>query len=359
MSDFLSNLIDRARGALEVVQPHIPSIYEPYRRGSGLLGAHPGFAAPDASSELAVEAASEGDAYAAPISHQARDLEARRVLPGRNDQTEPAVETGSEGDASATSINHGTHRLRTRLVRATPPESHAKLGARFKPPDSSRVVRPHFIPRVAASPEQIAAIDIPNRHDGATELRSSPLVRRTFQPSLQTAKATDPIAVPPADASADEPESACSLPAAPAVREGGLVGRLRSPEIDTETSSASLDFRRFTEPRASAEPALVAKVLSSATGALPPVEWPSLQARPAPSVTGAVRPPLAPRSRGVNQPEAGPSSGSLTPAVQVSIGKVEVRAAFAEPRNRLAPPPRSMPTVSLDDYLNRRHRGNR
>jgi hypothetical protein len=43
------------------------------------------------------------------------------------------------------------------------------------------------------------------------------------------------------------------------------------------------------------------------------------------------------------------------PAVQVTIGKVEVRAIFPEP-SRPAPRPPSRPTLSLDNYLQKRSR---
>jgi hypothetical protein len=443
MSDFLTHLIGRTRGTLEVVRPRVPSIYEPYRRGAGLLGAQPGLRPRDAPSELAVqtgpeddtdalptshqtrelgappvlparkaltdrgvETGSEGDVNAAPISHQTRELAARRVHPRRDAQTEPAVETGSEddvnaapighqtqglaarrvhprrdaqtdpavetgseGDVNASSINHGTHRLRTQVVGATAPEVQfaghepdAQPAERFEPSDSSRVLRPPLIPRIADRPEQIAAIEVPTGHERTTDLNPSSISRHTFQPSLPTRKARtaepDSIAVTPDDAREGQPEGVRPLPVAQAVTKRGLVGHSRSLEIETETSSPSLGLRRSAEPHASAEPPLVVQPLPPVTGAVRPVEWPSLQARPAPPLTGAVRPPLAPRSGGA-RPQALPLSSPPKPDIQVSIGRVEVRAVFPEPAARRAPPRSSRPTVSLDDYLNRRHRGRR
>jgi hypothetical protein len=46
------------------------------------------------------------------------------------------------------------------------------------------------------------------------------------------------------------------------------------------------------------------------------------------------------------------------PAIQVTIGKVEVRAIFPEP-SRPAPPAPSRPTLSLDNYLQKRSRSGR
>jgi hypothetical protein len=444
MSDFLTSLIGRARGTLEVVQPRVPSLYEPYRRGSGLLGAQPGLRPRYASSEPAVETGSGDDVNATPASHQAQELAARRVLPvrnaqtergietgsegdvkaapiapqaqelaarpvlprrnaqtkpavetnseggvnaapishptqetdarpvlpRRNAQTEPAVQTGSEDDVNAAPINYGTHRLRTHAARATPREGQSadheldfEPAERFEPPHSSGDAQAPFIPRVVARPEQITAIEVPTGHHRATELNALPITRHTFQPSLPTRRAqtaeTDSIAVPPSDTREGKPEGVRPLPASQAVTKRGLVRDPRSLEIETEPSSPSLDFRRSAEQRTSAEPHLVAQPLSPATGVVRPVEWPSLQARPAPSVTGAVRPPLAPRSGGARNPEALPPSSSPKPNIQVSIGRVEVRAVFPEPAVRRAQPRSSRPTVSLDDYLNRRPRGRR
>jgi len=358
MSDFLTSLIGRARGTLEVVQPRVPSIYEPYRRG---VETQPGIGPRVATSEASVENDPGDGTNAAPISHQTQELGARRVLPRRNAQTEPAVETGSEGDASATSINHRTHGLRTQVVATTPEVPFAGHEPDAQAADPSRVVRPSLVSRVIARPEQIAAIEVLAAGHGRTkELIASSITRHTFQPSLQTTKATDPMAVPSADTREDRSESAPPLPAAQAVTTRGVFGSLRSLEIETETSSTSLGFRRSAEPRVSAEPSLVAQPLSSATAAAGSLEWPSLQVHPVSSVTGGVRPPLAPRSGGARNPEALSPSNPPKPDIQVSIGRVEVRAVFPEPATRRRPPQtRSRPTVSLDDYLNRRHREQR
>jgi hypothetical protein len=43
--------------------------------------------------------------------------------------------------------------------------------------------------------------------------------------------------------------------------------------------------------------------------------------------------------------------------VQVSIGRVDVRAVFAPPPASPPPQPRSAPVMSLDDYLKQRDGG--
>ncbi len=82
-----------------------------------------------------------------------------------------------------------------------------------------------------------------------------------------------------------------------------------------------------------------------------------LAAHPASLAKSAIRPPVATRSAAARNPVTQPASNPNNSTIQVSIGRVEVRAVFPEPPARRSQPPRSRPTVSLDDYLNPRHRG--
>jgi len=324
MSDFLANLVGRSLGASEVVQPRVPSVYEPYRRGSGLLGAHPN-------------------------------------LPARDTDPQPAVEAGSQDDVKAALINYGTLGLRAPAARATTREGQsseheadANAAEGFEPLDSSRTARSLSTVRIVARPEQIAATEVPSRHDSTTELSASPIVRpASFQPSLPTAKArtegTDFIAATPLDTQGDKIEYL-----RPPVALRAVTKQPGSPEMKSETSSSSLGLRRSAEPRTSAE-----QPLSPAPGAVRPLTWPSLQAHPSPPVTGAVRPPVTPRPGRAGSPEGLSTSSPPKSGIQVSIGRVEVRAVFPEPPSHRTPPPRSRPTMSLDDYLNRRNRGKR
>lgn len=67
MSNFLTNLVSRSLGTVKVVQPRVPSLYEPYRSGGGLLGALP---APVVSHfESPVEAFPDQSASVSPFHH--------------------------------------------------------------------------------------------------------------------------------------------------------------------------------------------------------------------------------------------------------------------------------------------------
>jgi hypothetical protein len=73
----------------------------------------------------------------------------------------------------------------------------------------------------------------------------------------------------------------------------------------------------------------------------------------------AVRPPKWPSVKPPNNPLTLPSQSAAEPPIQVTIGRIEVRAVFPDPPTRRVSTSQAKPSVSLDDYLNRRHRGQR
>lgn len=231
MSDFLTNLIGRSRGVVEVVQPRVPSIYEPHRRDGSLVGTRPGF-------------------------------------PGRDADSESAVETVSAGETQAIPTN----------------SRDGRLSPQAKSPRPSR-----------GNPVQDRAV------------QDSPVM---------------PILNPP--------------PAVAVVSDHRPLNQTRAADDDrqplNQTLPAVIDRRYSERP----SPSLVAQKMTTAVSAVRP---------PLPSVTGE---PVG----------SSPSSSPPKPAIQVSIGRVEVRAVFPEPTVRRAPPPRSRPTVSLDEYLGKQ-RGKR
>ena len=77
------------------------------------------------------------------------------------------------------------------------------------------------------------------------------------------------------------------------------------------------------------------------------------------SAVSAIRPPISRFARQARNPEVASASSPPRPAIQVTIGRVEVRAVFPEAPVRRPSPNPSQSTVSLDDYLNQRHRGKR
>jgi len=322
MSEFFRNLVGRSLGVLEVVQPRVPALYEPYRRDSGLLSARPGLQVRDAGSEPMVETSSDSAANAVPNQHQTQRLRTRAADPaaheGQSADGEPEVEP-----AEAVEL------------------SHPSQPARPAPPSLTPAVRPG----------PIAAIQIPGRARTANDSDASPIAPpASLQPILTAVKARPDgarlITTQAGDTGGARPEvirpfTESEVAPAPGPVPGPmprLVRHPRTPDVKTEPSSQRADLGQAVAPRAAVTPSLVAHQVQLDTS--------------------AVRPPVAPRSGGTRSPGTLPPSSPPQPSVQVSIGRVEVRAIFPEPPAvRRAPAPRSRPTVSLDDYLNQRNEG--
>jgi hypothetical protein len=371
MSDFLTNLLSRSRGTSEVVRPRLPSLFEPYQRGSGLLGTRPPSPTGDASSESPVETGHEDEANPTPITQRNNPL----AKSPRTQQGQPVDEAAEEQP--------------TEGVR--PPAQPATL-----------------TPRPGTRPGIIAANPLPGRQGPSNGLKS--LQRRSLEPILPSAIAQPDVSelmVNHKDPS--RRETATSITDAGGVTQQELVRPPRSPDIKSVPIEASIPHEdrhpRTAPPRGRLEPllvthpdSLVARVMNPPVDPErrdhqespvtlkfnPPIEPPrkhdedpqhapiktvvnlpappSLLAHLPPQAAGSIRPPLPSRAegtRGIKSPEPVQSARPSQPSIQVSIGRVEVRAVFPEAPARRPPAPRSRPTVSLDDYLNQRNRGRR
>jgi hypothetical protein len=390
MSDFLSNLVGRSLGTVEVVRPRVPSLYEPYRRGSGPFAPRPDVPAPDANFEPAAQPGLETEAN--PIPHSQNPEPHMRPAPP------PHPPAGS---------GH--------FAKNEPSAEQRKISG---PSEPSEPEPPSLIPRTVTRPEPIAATKVPSRHDpasGSSQTPASPPAAFDLSPPLASPRSNGPswMATPPGELGGNSREADHPLAESPAVTEPGIVRRPHPPEMKTEASSSRLDLNKPATPSTAPEPSPVAHQVSPVASVVRPPIGPSIPGHQEPSVTralrppivasttghqeppttnagrpaiapstaghqeppgkssvrpvppflvvqqpslvaSAVRPPVAPRSGGVRNPEALPASSAPAPAIQVSIGRVEVRAIFPEPVVRSTPAARSGPTVSLDDYLHQR-----
>jgi hypothetical protein len=384
MSDFLSNLAGRSLGKVEVVRPRVPSLYEPYRRGTG----SPGGRSESPTHEYIADA-EEGtntEADAAPFRP------ARGKLPG----TTPRA---SGNDNESVELDPLPPLARPQdLIEPAPP-----------------AIVPHPVPRPlrVASPEhpiRPSTTMEPSREQGA-DSKTEPLGEskmtpagesggQTIQPSTVVplshepsprADELPPTATPPSAAPGGNPQAArppMSLrtakmpesarnddekdiksdlrtnqaqPAPPWLADADLV--VMHPTSFSEPPSQFPGNRPFKDPlsppveRPQAASSLFpdqARLLTSQ-----PIEAQSLSAQPKRPSTSDIRPPTVPRGGIAPSPAADSQIGPPQTAVAVSIGKVEVRAVFPQPAVRPNPVPRPRTTVSLDDYLNQRHRGRR
>jgi hypothetical protein len=401
MRNFLTNLVGRSLGTLEVVQPRVPSIFEPYRRGTGLLGANPGLPLRDARFEPHVRAGLEGEGNAVSDKHQTPKSRASPAHPAVRD----AQQAKHEPEADVAKVSEAD---------PEPVEAPARPGPSAQAPAS-------LMPRSIARPQPAAAIPVPTRHDLISP-PSAPPVSPPAPIELSASGAnTHPdgnslIAAPLGDLGGNGPEGGHSLAQSQVVAKPGPVRSPRPPEMRAEAPNSRMELSELPALRATLEPSLVAHPIPPGIGAVrPPItlstaghqephaasatqspirkspghqESSATSARRtaiAPSaaaghqepphasevrppvtstlapqqalhVTSAVRPPVPPHPINAKSPEALPPSSPSPPAIEVSIGRVEVRAVFPEQAVRSAPAPRPKTTVSLDDFLQRRHR---
>jgi len=349
MSDFLTNLLGRSLGTLEVVRPRVPSLYEPYRRGTGLLGANPGLPAHDTPSEPQRESSLENAAN--PVPHHQN----------------PRLRTSSPARDSRQAKN----------------ESQAEPVKVSDPPDRPDPVPPHGVPKTITFPGPIATIQVPIRHDQASPPSAPPVSQQAaFDLNLPASRTsthgTSLIAAPPGDTLRNSPEVNHPSAKSPEVTRPGLVRPVRPQEdMKAEASSSQMGHINPAKPSPEVIPSLTAHQISPVSNALrsptaptkaghqepgavrPPIA-PSIASPKEPSFASAIRPPVAPRATNARSPEALPSSSPPAPAIQVSIGRVEVRAVFPQPAVHSAPAPRPTPPLSLDEYLQQRNqRGKR
>jgi len=292
MTDFLKNLIGRSRGTIEVAQPRIPSLFEPYRRGEGLLGSVPGLAG------------SRADA-ASPAPPGADSGADRTPLPPRTPtfRTSPLSPDALEGPTSA---------------------------------DESEPSRPVMSANLEGTPWPSLA---PHR------------LERPAPPGQNQGSTTD-AEISPVQSAAPGPSPESSAPARSAWNRVVLPGVDPSPQNLT----GSLESRPSPPPRATPGGLGQIEHAQNVTPGASPSLLPSLLALQASPLRAAVRPPIAPRAGG---PDRVAVSAPAPPSVQVSIGRVEVRAVFPEPAARRAPLPKSKPMIPLGEYLNQRQRGKR
>jgi hypothetical protein len=306
MSDFLTNLVGRSLGTLAVVKPRVPSIYEPYRRGSGILGVQQTSIATEASLGSAIEPA-PGD------------------------------------DPSATSISHRNNNL------ALQADGSAEPARRSPPPRAT-------IPVADAHSEDLAGKNVRGRREATAEPTRMPIPTATHSSTTLPPAPDLPVEARP-DFTPTEGELRGTIEGVRSVADSPHARSIRPvypphlPNTTTTRGNLLEASPRTTGNSDQANPA-------SPRTYVPP-SAPSLVAQNASAIPSVIRPPLASRSAERSHPTSLPVSGPPQSSIQVSIGRVEVRAVFPEPAARPSPVPRSRPTVSLDEYLKQGSRGKR
>lgn len=281
MSNFLNNLVGRTRGTLGVIQPRLPSLFEPSRRGEGFgtwLGATKPYMQATAT-----------------------------VTPHDRQRPSPSSLPGIE------------------RPKAQPePDLEGPWRAESRPP----VLVPHRV--VPPDPEEAIS-------------------RRTAPDNLTIARVS---------ATSQNPGQAAASGGFPALT--GLPGgrdqqRAAAPHIHRTFFGNSAVNREL-------RTALGSRQTESGTQERPSHPQPEMTrteiSTPTAAGRSSVRPPVFERAGAPRTSELSPRA-SAAPAIQVSIGRVEVRAVFPAASVRRPAPARSRPTMSLDDYLSRHPGGRR
>jgi len=317
MSDFLTNLVTRSVGAAPVIQPRLPSLFEPAKPYMG------SFAEASPRVEEVVREAG--------LETAVENADRLSVLP-REGQA-PVTKSGAERSASQDLL----------LPTAQPVRAdESSRGRAARKPDGIPSQSKSAIPRENAPDVQPAPAQVPPDKKNALSPRSSEAAnydRRTAPVPAVSAQERN-AAIGDLFAPAVLPKSTAEVPGQSAVQHsatGSEVPKSASRNLTPAKVDVPREFHQTAESHAQSplvEPARSQDIAPRTPAAIAPAS--------APSFEFARHVPPAPR---VSPPEQ---------TIQVTIGRIEVRAVSqaATPKQRAA-----SPVMSLNDYLQSRRGG--
>ena len=370
MSDFLGKLAARSLGAADVVRAVVPSLFEPYRRNLGPQTKRRQGLATDPARQLETETI--GDASPAQT--------ATRVQPAAA-TFDPQTVKSSNAPPDLRGARQGSNGpLEVRGASSASPLNG--LDPPAVQPTGHLTPAPAFFSRghSSGSPTHLPGSPVPSIDSLETLSKPAQGVVSPGRSSVSPAHLSGSLA-PSLD-----PREAPKLTPLPASPDSGRLSAQRSYSAKSFAAVARLEA----EPTASPNPPGGAPAISrpgpgsddhqagppSPTGAMrdapqTPIEPPNLKPASGARDSG---PAALPRVRtastrweddpaGTSPRSAASASSALAPEarsepdVRITIGKIDVRAVFPEAPVRRVQPPRSRPTLSLDDYLKRNIRG--
>lgn len=374
MSDFLSNVAARALGTAEVVQPRIPSLFEPYRANDGP------FVTRTASSFVDATPGSEKPASRTHERHESRTFAgiAMPRTPGAEPfyshaPTAPQQQAQFPPKDSAEIENPAQPLLSGEKTthHAWPPQpTQASIAGSAPtihehPPLATPSEVSPLAPAQAARPpgtQNSQGLPVPVRAESLSESAPQPVAKPAVRPPRAHAiESTSGGAVPSLRRAVD---SSSPLPAprppsaesAPAVNEPQARARANEPTANPQKHMPA-------KPDFTARPDFFTQIPPQESLRRPntPVQpgQPSPEIRPRTAIEPVVRAPVALRGEAAKTPAELPAASPAEPAIQITIGTVEVRAVFPEKQAPRAPARRPKPGVSLDDYLKQPSRGPR
>jgi hypothetical protein len=404
MSDFLSKVTARALGTAPVVQPRVPSLFEPHRSNEGpfVTRSASSFAdGPPGVQESGVDAqtpdAKPFRRYApTPQQLQEQALFAPEDSAARENQnpgqhptpTQPTTHALSRPQQAQGAIALSDPRLHKSPSLAARLEVSPPAPAQTNPTRLSTTLPE--APQSSASPQ---AVRPPGMQHGqafpgpAGTVSVSESTQQHAQPVPDPASL--PVGMPAVRAPVANASETIVHSPVPLMRRGVNAGSsLRAPHLPTAEvapivnapgASAPAIQRKAIPPQHS----LVAGSDSAAKPGFPdrhllpvPTQFPSQESSPPPSaparaaqpgaeirprtvIETAIVPPGARRMEAAEAPVALRTPSPAEPAIEITIGTVEVRAVLPEKPAPRAQSRRPKPGISLDEYLKRSSRGSR
>jgi hypothetical protein len=298
MTDFIARLAARTLGMIPVVQPIIAPIYA---QRTPLIG--------NASANLDVEEYQEGEARG-----QSSTRLTRQISPQLDSVSARAVQPSA-------------------LNAPIPPQTYKNTAGMLSSPSPVITSPAEILPEVeslSVRSAKIVAAHVPTKQADTTTTsqRSTPQIAQTIIENVSTSSEADRVA-----SLVEQRQFSGSQPVHPMMptRDPELAGSSSTPWIEG-TDSRPVELGRRPGGMSFSQPATQPHIITR------------------------------PEHRGLsleNQPLSKPAEVSSTPTIQVTIGRIEVRATSSSTRPRPQPQRSDRPVMSLDEYLNSRGGGGR
>lgn len=345
MDNYLSKLVDRALSLAPVVEPRRASLFAPPPYSTGLLGrAAPGLFSARQADEGAGDEARQVEPNAPPsrASHetetnaphtqsQQQHSQARLTSQRSEAQTRPAAASRRPSDEEAARESFNPSPART--VTPPPPHAHAEQA-----PANDLAPREPFAERddAAAVREQTRPQPLHTTPRLDAQLAESARAAETRLATLRARLERDEAA---------ERQFADEVTRARGQARGHVEEVMPARESRQHDSSDAREEatrrRREREELRAEEASAAARRREPATPHAPQVTF-----RPA---------PVLPR----RAPDEAPTAAAPAPTIQVTIGRVEVRATNAAAPPRQPGASAAAPRLSLEEYMRRRSGGHR
>jgi hypothetical protein len=404
MSDFLSKVTARALGTAPVVQPRVPSLFEPHRSNEGPFVTRSASSFADGPPGVQESGGDTQTPDAMPFHRHAPTLPQlqEQALFAREDITARGNRNPGWHPAPTQQTTHPPSRSQTPQGAIAQSDAQLRkspsLAARseISPPAPAQTNPTRLATKMPEAPQSSAsqqAVRPPGAHHGQGYSGPAGTVSASESNQQHAQPVPDPDSLPigmPAVRApvANASESLVHGPV-PLMRRGIDAGSsLQTPHLPTAEVAAVVNApgagapaiqRKAIPPQHSLTAGSDSAAMSvfSDRHLLPvPTQFPSQESSPLPSasvraaqpgaeirprtaIETAIVPPGARRMEAAGAPVALRTPSPAEPPIEITIGTVEVRAILPEKPAPRAQSRRPKPGISLDEYLKRSSRGSR